>query len=260
LLDIRRRLEKADDAQMLPMMSLIRRLFPHRTPRPSTRLTQAEAEAIAAGVVPDWYKKLMTMASVAERDGRFVWQIRSATIGSGLIVVVDDATGDVIEQRGWVFVREARRPWGVGLALALILALANVAAGAARTDAIDLRAEEAAGGHTIAQHVGKSEAELRQRLARDPGISAASSFRNLEEAERFVAAALRDKESRIERWARFARVGEHLRLDDRADHVVGYGIPRTTGVWQPMSGGVVILKMTRFADRPYIVLTAYPEP
>lgn len=148
----------------------------------------------------------------------------------------------------------------LGFFLALILLLANVSIGAARTGAIDLTAEEAAGGHTIAQHVGKTEAELRQRLAREPHIPAASSFRNLEDARRFVDAALRAKERVIRRWLEFARPGERFPVYYRADEVAGYGIPRATDMLEPMSRVVVVLRKTDRPDRPYIVLTAYPEP
>jgi hypothetical protein len=148
----------------------------------------------------------------------------------------------------------------VGLLLALILLLANVSLGAARAGTIDLTAEETAGGHTIARHVGKTEAELRERLAREPHIPAASSFRSLEDAERFVSAALRAKDRVIRRWLEFARPGERFPVYYRADEVVGYGIPRATAVLEPMSRVLVVLRKTDRAERPYIVLTAYPEP
>jgi hypothetical protein len=148
----------------------------------------------------------------------------------------------------------------LGPFLLLILALATIAPGPVRAGTIDLLAEEAAGGHTIARHVGKSEAELRLRLAEEPHIPAASSFRNLEEAERFVSDALGANASRIHRWLEFARPGERLRIDYRADGVVGHGILRSTGQLEPMSTVVAILKRTSRPDRPYIVLTTYPEP
>jgi hypothetical protein len=144
--------------------------------------------------------------------------------------------------------------------LALILALANIAPGPVRARTIDLLAEEATGGHTLARHVSKTEAELRRRLAEEPHIPAASSFRSLEEAERFVSEALAANAPKIQRWAEFARPGERLRIDDRADGVVGYGILRSTGKLQEMSRVVVVLTKTARPDKPYVVLTAYPEP
>jgi hypothetical protein len=147
----------------------------------------------------------------------------------------------------------------LGFLLVLILALANVAPGAARADTIDLMAEEAAGGHTIARHVGKTEEELRERLAREPYIPGASSFRSLEDAGRFVNEALRAKDRVIRRWLEFARPGERFPVYYRAGGVAGYGIPRATGKLEAMSRVVVVLRKTDDPDRPYIVLTAYPE-
>jgi hypothetical protein len=77
----------------------------------------------------------------------------------------------------------------VGTAVDIMVPVAAAAAvGAARLIAvragtIDLWAEEAAGGHTIEKHVAKTEADLRLRLVQEPKIPAASSFRNLAEAE-----------------------------------------------------------------------------
>jgi Bacterial CdiA-CT RNAse A domain len=154
----------------------------------------------------------------------------------------------------------------VGLmALLLGSTIATERAGAARlvllrADTIDLAADEALGGHTLARHVGKTEAELKERLAEEPHIPAASSFRDREEAERFVSAALRAKDRVIRRWLEFARPGERFPVYYRADAVVGYGIPRSTGMLEPMSKVVVVLERTDQADKPYFVLAAYPDP
>src|SRR5687768_4391924 len=47
-----------------------------------------------------------------------------------------------------------------------------------------LRRHEAQGGHTLARHVGKDEAWLRERLAQDPRLSRASSFPDVATAEK----------------------------------------------------------------------------
>ena len=61
--------------------------------------------------------------------------------------------------------------------------LAAARALSVRRGVVNLAAEEAAGGHTIARHVGRTEAQLRQRLAAQPGIPAASTFASREVAE-----------------------------------------------------------------------------
>lgn len=68
----------------------------------------------------------------------------------------------------------------VALAIEVGVPLAAGFAGAARAvairrGAVSLGAEEALGGHTIARHVGRTEAELRLRLVQQPAIPAAST-------------------------------------------------------------------------------------
>lgn len=72
--------------------------------RPQTRLTPEQAQAIAnAAMTGDWscYAGKMGAVSMERRDGRVLWQVGSATIGSGATVTVDDATGAVLDRRGW---------------------------------------------------------------------------------------------------------------------------------------------------------------
>jgi hypothetical protein len=84
------------------MIEIIRRLFSRRTHRSATRLSQQDVLAIAATAATDaLLADLMTITSVEQRDGRLIWHIGSATVGSGLTVTVDDATGEVIERKTW---------------------------------------------------------------------------------------------------------------------------------------------------------------
>jgi hypothetical protein len=154
----------------------------------------------------------------------------------------------------------------VGTAIDILVPLAAAAGvGAARLIAvragtIDLMAEEAAGGHTIARHVGKTEVELRAGLVRDTRIPAASSFRNIEEAERFVSDALRRNAAGIQSWAANAAVGRDYQIVYRTGQAVGYGVLRSTGALEPMSGMRMFLRKTTLANKIYFVLTAYPIP
>src|SRR5689334_2318109 len=47
----------------------------------------------------------------------------------------------------------------------------------------DLSADEAMGGHTLQRHVGRTDAELRARLDREPQISSASTYTDRATAE-----------------------------------------------------------------------------
>jgi hypothetical protein len=69
----------------------------------------------------------------------------------------------------------------------------------------DLGRDEARGGHTLARHVGRTDAELQERLRREPNISAASTYRDRIAAERVVARALAENHARVDQW--LARTG-----------------------------------------------------
>ena len=84
-----------------------------------------------------------------------------------------------------------------------------------------LAAEEAAGGHTIARHVGRTEAQLRARLAQQANIPAASTFKTLQEAERAVAAALRANKEAIKIWAKTANPGQTKAFAYDAGRIIG---------------------------------------
>src|SRR5438270_1980676 len=73
----------------------------------------------------------------------------------------------------------------------------------------DLARDEARGGHTLARHVGKSDAELRQRLENE-SIATDSTYTDRATAEMAVAAAVRENSSKIGRWLH--RPGGHSNL------------------------------------------------
>lgn len=129
---------------------------------------------------------------------------------------------------------------------------------AIRRGAISLAAEEAAGGHTIARHVARTEAQLRQRLVNQPGIPAASSFRNLREAERAVTAVVRANRAAIETWAKSATTAQKLTLTYPVGRDVGYGVVRGSAQLVNMSKVILVLRKTVAQNRVYFVLTSFP--
>lgn len=153
----------------------------------------------------------------------------------------------------------------VAIAVALALALRESASAPDRADAapaagvsagLDLAAAEAAGGHTLARHVGKDDAALARRLAREPNLAAASSFLDRIRAEHAVAAALERERRRVETWAR-GRGEKSLVLRWRGDgEVVGRVLERGATSSVPAEGARVVLR--RKGDA-WFVLTAYPE-
>lgn len=129
-------------------------------------------------------------------------------------------------------------------------------AGAVAPDARDLAADEAAGGHTLARHIGRSDAELEARLAAEPNLAAASTFTDRAAAERAVAGALAGQASRVEAWRARAR-GGNLALAWPGDGgVVGRVLERGARQSRPAVAARVVLR--RRGDG-FFVLTAYPE-
>jgi hypothetical protein len=130
---------------------------------------------------------------------------------------------------------------------------------AAAADRYDLQRDEARGGHTLARHVGRTDAELRERLRREPGISAASTYTDLATAEQVVAKTLARQRTRVDKW--LARQGPrpNLALDYRGDgrETIGRSITRRNPQPALCRNAVVVLRWT--GGRRFIVLTSYPE-
>lgn len=119
-----------------------------------------------------------------------------------------------------------------------------------------LELDDLRGGHTLARHVGKSDAELRERL-RHEQISAASTYSDQATAEAAVGAALDQNRERINRW--MARQSGHpnLVLDYDSGNALGRTLHRSENKSRPCSNAIVVLKW----DGPgeYHVVTSYPE-
>ncbi|WP_185723036.1 RNase A-like domain-containing protein [Burkholderia anthina] len=81
------------------------------------------------------------------------------------------------------------------------------------------------GGHTIARHVGKSEAYLRSRLKNEPSKEFVSSFWSLAEAEWAISSAMQQNATRIVAWAQSTSRAP-LVLNENVGRSVGYGLSR----------------------------------
>ena len=121
----------------------------------------------------------------------------------------------------------------------------------------DLSQDDEQGGHTLRKHVGKTDAELRQRLARERNISAASTYTDRDTAERVVGTTLNLQRDKIQHW--LDRGGEHpnLVLDYGPDQPVGRTMRRGSSASAPCSRAVVVLRYA--GGGQYYVLTSYPE-
>jgi len=120
----------------------------------------------------------------------------------------------------------------------------------------DLSRDEAAGGHVLHKHVGRTDDELRDRLERDPHIAAASTYTDRAIAEDAIGAAIAKSQDRIQSWLNRSGARPNLVLDYEASQPIGRTINRGEKQSRPCSKAVVVLK---YAVASYYVLTSYPE-
>jgi hypothetical protein len=113
------------------------------------------------------------------------------------------------------------------------------------------------GGHTLKEHVGKDEAYLRERLARNPRMGTASSFTDLNIAEWSANLAFEMNKPRISAWA-FSPSKRDLILTIKAGKDVGYGVVRQTGKMESLRGVLIIFRKEPYNGMPYYIFTAYP--
>ena len=116
------------------------------------------------------------------------------------------------------------------------------------------------GGHTLSRHVGRSDAELAQRLDRER-ISAASTYTDRAAAERAVAAALAVTGRKLSAWEQRSGRRPNLVLhytdrDDRAP--LGRSLFRHESASVPCDRALVVMRWDERRDRAY-VLTSYPD-
>jgi toxin YxiD len=130
------------------------------------------------------------------------------------------------------------------------------ASGSRSVDRYDLSQDEERGGHTLRKHVGRTDDELRQRLEREPGISAASTWTDRSTAEETMAAALRAEHGRIENWQRRGVPRPNLVLHFDAGHEIGRCLVRGASQVVHCTEAVIVL---RADGEGFYVLTAYSE-
>lgn len=95
------------------------------------------------------------------------------------------------------------------------------------------------GGHTLAKHVGKTEAYLRHRLATEATIKAASSFYDRQIAESAISRMFEEHGVTLSRW--LAGTARTLPPESRTLQPVGV-IPRASGTLVHANGMKMIIK------------------
>lgn len=120
----------------------------------------------------------------------------------------------------------------------------------------NVNTHENLGGHTIERHVGRSENWLRQRLASDPDLRFASSFRNEAAANRTQGQFVKQHRAEIDEWLRSGSqrpfTGE-VTMGDPVGIVVERG---RSGAVQTNRAQVVIVRDQ--SAQGWHILTSYP--
>ena len=142
----------------------------------------------------------------------------------------------------------------------VLLAIVLAANGAAAQQRRDLAVDESMGGHTLARHVGKSDAELAERLRRERQISAASTYTDRATAERSVGAALVDGGGKLASWQKRSgrRPNLVLHYAEPSRKTIGRSLMRGRGTPVLCARAVVVLRWNE-RDNRFYVLTSYPE-
>lgn len=122
----------------------------------------------------------------------------------------------------------------------------------------DLSKDESRGGHTIARHVARTDAQLRERLRAEPALSVASTYTDLVTAETTVERAVQASAGQVRNWT--ARRGRrpNLAIDYTASAPVGRSLRRNARAASPCANAVVVLRWDERRNDSY-VLTSYPD-
>ncbi len=123
----------------------------------------------------------------------------------------------------------------------------------------DLGRDERMGGHTLSRHIGRTDAQLRERLARESQISAASTYEDRATAERVVGEALAQSSGRVAEWLGRQGPRPNLTLHFRGDgRAVGRSLERGRAAPVACRDALVVLRWDE-RRHDYFVLTSYPE-
>ncbi|MCC8391212.1 hypothetical protein LJ656_01310 [Paraburkholderia sp. MMS20-SJTR3] len=135
--------------------------------------------------------------------------------------------------------------------------VARIASGRIDLQMHEAKAGSSIGGHTMLKHVGRTEAQLRERLRLEPGRKVASSFYNVQTAEHAISDVMLSSRTKIETWARSAQRNIPLVLTKHVTGNLGHGVTRATGKLTKMNNVTVVLVYKTYNNMPYYILTSH---
>ena len=149
-------------------------------------------------------------------------------------------------------------------AAAVLLPLAATTAGAAcipdNFPADYLYQQEAAGGHTIARHEGKTDEQIVQRLEQDARIQHASTYPAVAGAQADIIAVLAGDRVAINNWAARAPAGATHAWEAGANHVVGRVASRPPSPGNIADSSYLRVVVRKTGANACLLLTSFPIP
>lgn len=134
--------------------------------------------------------------------------------------------------------------------------IADELAKAKKTGRAGLRAHESMGGHTIAEHVGKSKKELLDRLRNDPKLPSTSSFSSYKTADKAVGKALQLQDKEIKAWLAGTSKGKQFK-GIPVGGKLGTSVSRN-GASRVAKKVTLVLQRDSSSPDGYRILTAFP--
>lgn len=127
---------------------------------------------------------------------------------------------------------------------------------------VSLVHHETIGGHTIANHVGKTDSWLQQRLVAEPSIPYASTFPDTQTAERAVNEALQANLSAFSAWlhssAKALAPFDHD-LGATIGHILARPGPPANNSLPSTKVRVIVVRLAGVASgAAFVVKTAFP--
>jgi len=118
-----------------------------------------------------------------------------------------------------------------------------------------LNRHKEAGGHMTDLHVGKSEAQLRERIQKDGLQNGASSFRDHATAEKATRSTLDANSGRIQSWLKSSSPREVV--EHRSNEPVGVKVEKSGEARSAYGTRLVLDKNPRMPEG-YVIRTGYP--
>lgn len=116
------------------------------------------------------------------------------------------------------------------------------------------------GGHTLANHVGKTDNELLARFGQNKRLIMSATFKNLSVAESVISRAIYYNRENIKSLLGGGNRGGRLTIVYPAGQEIGYGFSRGSTQRISMRSVRIVIELKEYNGKPYYILTAFPTP